>query len=132
MNVFDKIGRVAAMLCGLAVVAAAPAALADPSVSRFQNIIHAEGRVTAERDVGGVNASNEIRRINLHDGKREVCVLFRSWARPPWEGGYRLTNREDRTTFATVRVLSDRVVRRCEILPAASECYLVTDEYDGE
>ena len=91
---------------------------------------HYVGYATRQMVLEGLSFSIEIRRINVTEGKSEVCVEFENFGNRDWEGGYRLTNRDDNTTFATVRVPEDGTRTRCELLPRASTYYLVLNSYD--
>jgi hypothetical protein len=102
----------------------------EPTIQDFEMRRHYEGQSSQEIFMDGVLVSVHISRVNFHEGKSQICAEFRSWARLEWEGGYRLTNRNVETTFATVRVPEDETVRRCEILPVADSYRVIVNKYD--
>lgn len=120
------------------VVATGVAALASAGQAQAQNPIeswyvnyhnHEAGYRSSQYYLEGLEFTFEIRRINVNGDKSEICVRFHRREDSAWEGGYRITNRDDRSTFATMRVPAGGSTTRCEILPVVSVYTVVLNEY---
>lgn len=86
---------------------------------------------------GGVGASSNTRcfeglcvrvfvqRVNVNGDRNEICAELENPRGENWTGAYRLTDRDDPTTFASLRVVGGQTSKRCEILPQQSGYYLV-------
>lgn len=121
------------------VIAAGIAALGSAGQAQAQNpavdwqLNYDSQRVGArstQRYLEGLDFTFEIRRINVNGDKNEICVRFQRPDDSAWEGGYRITNRNDTSTFATLRVPAGGAATRCEILPVAWLYTVVLNEYD--
>ena len=92
---------------------------------------------------GGVGAASDVRcfqglcvrvfvqRVNVNGDRNEICAELENDNGGPWTGAYRLTNRDDPTTFASLRVGAGQTAKRCEILPQQSGYYLVLRRDSG-
>ncbi len=86
---------------------------------------------------GGVGASSDvccfqglcvrvfIQRANVNVDRNEICADLENAGAGSWAGAYRLTNSDDPTTFASLRVGAGQTSKRCEILPQQSGYYVV-------
>lgn len=88
------------------------------------------GYVTGSQYAEGLSVSLSIREVNVTSGKSEICAYFNNSNALSWEGGYRLTDRDVNSTFATVRVNGNSTATRCELLPVANYYYMVLNRYD--
>lgn len=102
---------------------AAPSAQAN-TVQRFHIPQHRVGAVSERACLEGLCVTVEIKRLNVTSGKSEVCARFTN-SGAEWRGGYRLTNRDDPTTFASMKVPAGGEARRCELLPPVDWYQLV-------
>ena len=105
----------------------APALQAGPGGVVWLDFViadHGVGRVSATEPMLGLWVTLEVRRANVDIAGRtrsEICVVFENREGGDWSGGYRLTDRDDQKTHASVRVPAGGVAKRCETLnPQAS------------
>ena len=89
----------------------------------------APGWRSSPESLEGLRVYLEIRRLNVNGDRSEICAVFRNTGSNAWEGGYRITNRDDRSTFATVNVPGNDERARCELLPRARMYYVVLNRY---
>ncbi len=76
-------------------------------------------------------------RVGVNGSNLELCGIFRNVEDEPWIGAYRITSRNDRTTFAALTVPSGRdshtgtsQVDRCEIVAPGSTYSIVVNKRD--
>ncbi len=81
------------------------------------------GASTTNQCYQGLCVSLYIKRINVNGDKVEICAEFGS--DDDWSGGYRLTNRDDPTTFASLSIDAGDTKERCEILPRTTRYWVV-------
>lgn len=120
----------ALFISALAVSLAAAGAVAAKDRISIRMFFNYKGYETGKYNIEGLRVSLRVREVNVNGGKSEVCAYFYNDYPNAWEGGYRLTNRDDYSTFATVRVGGSSWVSRCEILPVATDYYVVLNRYD--
>lgn len=113
----------AAGILAAGVLAASPAQA--NAVQRFDLPQHRVGAVSQVFCLEGLCVKVEIRRLNVTSGKSEICARFVNSAGADWRGGYRLTNRDDPTTFASMKVPAGGEARRCELLPPVDRYQVV-------
>lgn len=117
--------RLAAALIGAAAMLAAAPAQAAPTVQQFDIPQHRVGAVSQTHCLEGLCVTVEVKRLNVNQGKSEICARFVNGGGADWRGGYRLTNRDDPTTFASMKVPANGEARRCEILPPVDRYQVV-------
>lgn len=104
---------------------ATPATAQDQYSFRFGN--HNVGR-TVSREAPPLSVMVEIRRTGLRIAgaeRSEICANFRNVSGTDWRGGYRLTDRDENRTHASLRVPAYETVRRCETLNPQMVYYVV-------
>ena len=84
------------------------------------------GASTTNQCYQGLCVSIFIKRINVNGDRVEVCAEFGS--DDDWSGAYRLTNRDDPTTFSSLRFDAGDTKERCEILPRSTRYWVVLRE----
>lgn len=113
-----------ALAAAAALLAAAPAQAA-PTVQQFHIPQHRVGAVSETHCLEGLCVTVEVKRLNVNQGKSEICARFVNGGGADWRGAYRLTNRDDPTTFASMKVAAGAEARRCEILPPVDRYQVV-------
>lgn len=104
---------------GVAVVALSTftAPLNARSVNLFDINYHSVGEGSGSRCYEGLCVSLWIKNINVNGDKSRICATFSNSGSGDWKGAYRLTNRDDNTTFSSLRVGAYNEIDKCEILP---------------
>jgi hypothetical protein len=113
----------AAVSAGIALLSA-NAASAQQRTS-FSLFSHSVGAETTVQCFEGLCVSLYVKRINVNGDRSEICAEFGNEDGGDWIGAYRLTQRDDYTTFASLRVASGDTRERCEILPQSSRYWVV-------
>jgi len=88
---------------------------------------HSVGR-TVSRLISPLEVTLEIERAGLRisgNDRSEICAVFRNLTSNEWSGGYRLTDRDENNTHASLRIPGFGSVRRCETLNPQMRYYLV-------
>lgn len=86
---------------------------------------HAVGSRTTSQNAQGLSVEVSILQLNVTEGKSRVCVRFQNDGTSEWRGGYRLTDRNDGTTFATINIVPRDYRTRCESLPVVPTYFVV-------
>ncbi|WP_333606914.1 hypothetical protein [Arsukibacterium sp.] len=88
---------------------------------------HNKGR-TVSLEAPPLRVTLEIQRTGLQiagANRSEICASFRNVSGNDWSGGYRLTDRDENRTHASIRVPAYETVRRCETLNPQMVYYVV-------
>lgn len=89
-----------------------------------------KGYETGKVNIEGLRVSIGVQNTNVNGGKIELCAYFYNDYQSLWEGGYRLTDRDVYSTFATVKVAPNSWSKRCEIIPVTAVYNVVVNRYD--
>lgn len=110
--------KILACAAAVAAVGLFSPSLTARSVNLFDINYHSVGEGSGSKCFEGLCVSLWIKNINVNGDKSRICARFSNSAGSQWKGAYRLTNRDDNSTFATLNVGARNQVDRCEILPA--------------
>lgn len=105
-----------------------------PEARTFEIADHNVGRGSEPAPMQGLWVHVEIRRVGLRIAGRdrsEICGVFENRSRLEWSGGYRVTDRNDPTPHASLRVPAGAVVRKCETLNPQSRYTVVVRRDSG-
>lgn len=104
-----------------------------PEARTFEIVDHNVGRVSEPAPMQGLWVHVEVRRAGLRiagNDRSEICGVFENRSGLDWSGGYRVTDRGDETTHASMRVPAGDFVRKCQTLNPQSR-YTVVVRRDG-
>lgn len=113
----------------VAIALAASAAVAPTAQAQSRQVFSvADGGLNAtsvEECFGGLCGYVRVTRVKVNGDKNEVCAFLRNNRGSRWSGAYRLTQRDDPTTFASLTVDPGMTAKRCEILPKEFQYWVV-------
>ncbi len=95
------------------------------SYKSFTINYHYVGEGSASECFEGLCVSLYIKNVNVNGDKSRICARLVNSASTQWRGAYRLTNRDDSSTFASAQVNARSSKDICEILPAQRNYRLV-------
>jgi hypothetical protein len=84
-----------------------------------------EGAASTTQCFQGLCVSIYINRVNVNGDRVEVCAEFGNEDGGDWRGAYRLTARDDPSTFASMSIASGDTREKCEIVPATVNYWVV-------
>lgn len=105
-----------------------------PEARTFEIVDHGVGRMSQPAPMQDLWVHVEIRRAGLRisgNDRSEICGVFENRSRLDWSGGYRVTDRNDATTHASLRVPAGAVIRKCETLNPQSRYTVVVRRDSG-
>ena len=88
------------------------------SYQQFTINYHYVGEGSASSCFEGLCVSLFIKNVNVNGDKSRIYARMSNSGMTQWKGAYRLTNRDDSSTFASLRVDAKSSKDICEILPA--------------